>query len=61
MKIAKETLRVSDTIIDFNIGNEIIEWVIDNKNKNIVDFNDTEASIVCTGIMMRVTDDHPGL
>ena len=23
--------------------------------------NDPDASIVCTGIMVRITDDHPGL
>ncbi|CAM4798763.1 unnamed protein product [Rotaria magnacalcarata] len=61
IKIDKETLAAGDTTIDFNIENKIIEWVIDNQNKSIVNFNDPEASIVCTGIMMRVTDDHPGL
>ncbi|CAF0874418.1 unnamed protein product [Rotaria sordida] len=60
-KIAKETLDAGNTIIDFNIDNKIIEWVINNQNKKIVDFNDPDSSIVCTGIMMRVTDDHPGL
>ncbi|CAF4705262.1 unnamed protein product [Rotaria sp. Silwood1] len=60
-RIAEETLGASDTIIDSNISNNIIEWVIDDQNKDIVDFNDPDASIVCTGLMIRVTDNHPGL
>ena len=34
---------------------------IDNKNKDLVDFNDPDSSIICTGLMTRVTDNHPGL
>ncbi|CAF1287756.1 unnamed protein product, partial [Rotaria sp. Silwood1] len=60
-KIAKETLDASNTTIDSNITNDIIEWVIDHQNKSIVDFNDPNASIICSGLMIRVTDDHPGL
>ncbi|CAF3536821.1 unnamed protein product [Rotaria sp. Silwood1] len=60
-RIKEETLDAGSTVIDSNIGNEIIEWVINHHKKSIVDFNDPDSSIVCTGIMMRVTDDHPGL
>ncbi|CAF3914883.1 unnamed protein product [Rotaria sp. Silwood2] len=60
-KVAPETLDAQNTIIDFNINNNIIEWIINNQNKKIVDFNDPNSSIVCTGLMMRVTNDHPGL
>ena len=58
---AKETLCTGDTVIDPNISNDKIEWIIDNKNKTLVDFNDPDSPIVCTGLMMRVTDNHPGL
>ncbi|UJR16626.1 hypothetical protein I4U23_003526 [Adineta vaga] len=57
----RETLDASKTIIDKNISNDVIEWLINNQGKDIVDFNDPNASIVCTGIMVRVTDNHPGL
>ncbi|CAF0939907.1 unnamed protein product [Adineta steineri] len=57
--IGCETLGADNTIIDPNINNKIIEWVIDNNNKDIVDFNDPDASIICSGLMMRVTDNHP--
>ncbi|CAF3819920.1 unnamed protein product [Rotaria sp. Silwood1] len=60
-KIDRETLNATKTIIDPNIDNDKIEWVIDHQNKSIVDFNDANASIVCSGLMIRVTDDHPGL
>ncbi len=60
-KIDKETLAGDDTIIDQNITNDKIEWLIDNKNKTLVDFNDPDCLIVCTGLMTRVTDNHPGL
>jgi hypothetical protein len=59
--IGCETLRAKKTRIDPNIRNEAIEWVIDNKNQSIVDFNDPNSPMVCTGLMIRVTDDHPGL
>ncbi|CAF4027039.1 unnamed protein product, partial [Adineta steineri] len=60
-KIGPETLRVGNTTIDSNVENSVIEWVIDTKGKGIIDFNDPDATIVCTGIMIRVTDKHPGL
>ena len=59
--IGCETLRAKMTRIDPNIRNEAIEWVIDHNNQSIVDFNDPNSPIVCTGLMIRVTDDHPGL
>ncbi|CAF1363673.1 unnamed protein product [Rotaria magnacalcarata] len=59
--IGRETLHAQNTTIDSNISNEIIEWFINDQNKSIVDFNDPNSSIVCTGILMRVTDKHPGL
>ena len=60
-KKERQTLDAQNTIIDYNINNDIIEWVIDNKNKDILDFNDPNSEIICTGIMTRVTDNHPGL
>ncbi|CAF1264844.1 unnamed protein product, partial [Didymodactylos carnosus] len=60
-KIDSETLGANNTIIDSNINNQVTEWVINNQNKTIVDFNDPESSIVCTGLLTRVTDEHPGL
>ncbi|CAF3105575.1 unnamed protein product [Rotaria sp. Silwood2] len=56
-----QTLNAFNTKIDDNIGNDVIEWLIDNQGKEMVDFNDPNASIVCTGIMVRITDQHPGL
>ena len=59
--IGCETLNPTQARIDPNIPNQQIEWVIDNQNQTIVDFNDPNSPIVCTGLMIRVTDDHPGL
>jgi hypothetical protein len=59
--IGRETLAAKDTTIDSNISNDIIEWLIHTQGKDIVDFNDPDATIICTGILIRVTDDHPGL
>ena len=59
--IGPQTLAAGNTIIDSNVNNTIIEWVIDTQGKTIVDFNDTDTTIVCTGILIRVTDTHPGL
>jgi hypothetical protein len=59
--IAKETLAANSTIIDSNIDNSIIEWVINNYQKKIVDFSDPDSSIICTGLLARVTNEHPGL
>ncbi|CAF2154580.1 unnamed protein product [Rotaria magnacalcarata] len=60
-KKASETLGARNTTIDCNINNEVIEWLINSQNKSVVDFNDPDSSIVCTGLMIRVTNDHPGL
>jgi hypothetical protein len=60
-RIAKETLDAVRTTIDSNITNAEIEWIIDNNDKDLVDFNDPDSSIICTGLMTRVTDNHPGL
>ncbi|CAF5223776.1 unnamed protein product, partial [Rotaria magnacalcarata] len=60
-KKASETLGARNTTIDCNINNEVIEWLINSQNKSVVDFNDPDCSIVCTGLMIRVTNDHPGL
>ncbi|CAF3962974.1 unnamed protein product, partial [Rotaria sp. Silwood1] len=35
--------------------------VINTKGKPIMDFNDPNATIICTGLMVRITDKHPGL
>lgn len=59
--VRPETLCVGHTTVDPNINNAEIEWVIEHHGKTIVDFNDPDASIVCTGILTRVTDEHPGL
>ena len=56
-----QTLDATSVTIDSNIGNNAIEWLITNQGKDIVDFNDPDASIICTGIMVRITDAHPGL
>ena len=61
IKRRKETLDAAHTVIDTNIANDVIEWVVDNKDKDLVNFNDPDSSIICTGLMMRLTDDHPGL
>ncbi len=61
LKEEKETLGAYNTTIDPNIDNSIIEWVINNQNKSLVDFNDPNSSIICTGLLTRVTDEHPGL
>ncbi len=61
-KIGRETLAVDNkAIIDPNISNDAIEWLIDAKDKQLMDFNDSNSTIVCTGLMVRVTDRHPGL
>lgn len=61
-RIGSETLGVyGKTIIDPNLSNDVIEWVINAENKNLMDFNDPNSTIVCTGLMMRVTENHPGL
>ena len=61
VKIGEETLHALDAIIDRNIGNRSIEWVVNSQGKDIVDFNDPNSSIVCTGLLLRVTDAHPAL
>ena len=60
--VGPETLGIGKKItIDPNLTNDVLEWVVDTKGKEIVDFNDSDATIVCTGLMIRVTDNHPGL
>lgn len=59
--VDKETLGAGYTTINPNINNAIIEWVVNHHGKSVVDFNDPDSSIVCTGILTRVTDEHPGL
>ncbi|CAF1451961.1 unnamed protein product [Adineta ricciae] len=61
IKVACETLLLGDAQIDTNIDNSAIEWVVNNYGKKLVDFNDPDASIVCTGVMVRITDRHPAL
>ena len=57
----EQTLGATNTKIDENININQIEWVINSSNKSIVDFNDPDTPIICSGIMTRVTDNHPGL
>ncbi|CAF4657922.1 unnamed protein product [Rotaria sp. Silwood2] len=60
--VGPETLGVDGKgTIDPNLTNNVIEWVIDAKNKDLMDFSDPSSTIVCTGLMIRVTDNHPGL
>jgi len=54
-------LGVKISPIDPNVTNDEIEWIVDTKGKAIMDFNDPNSTIVCTGLMVRVTDNHPGL
>ncbi|CAF1568893.1 unnamed protein product, partial [Rotaria sordida] len=61
IKIGCETLGAGAATIDPNISNQKIEWVIETNGKNIVDFNDVNAEIVCTGLMIRATQEYPGL
>ncbi|CAF1357603.1 unnamed protein product [Rotaria sp. Silwood1] len=61
INIDRETLKASATKIDSNINNDAIEWIIDAQEKSLMDFNDPNSTIICTGIMVRVTDNHPGL
>jgi hypothetical protein len=61
LKVVRETLGANSTTIDPNIENSIIEWLIDNQKKSLIDFNDPDSSIVCTGLLTRITDEHPGL
>ncbi|UJR18035.1 hypothetical protein I4U23_004936 [Adineta vaga] len=61
IRVASETLGAAQLQIDPNINCSEIEWVVNNYGKDLVDFNDPEASIVCTGVMLRITDRHPAL
>lgn len=63
VKIDRETLNIpKDTIIDRNFKNNEIEWLVDNNSPNdFIKFSDHNTCVVCTGIMMRVTDKHPEL
>ncbi|CAF2724129.1 unnamed protein product [Rotaria sp. Silwood2] len=61
IKIDYETLKASGSKIDSNIDNSVIEWVINAQGKPLMDFNDPKSTIICTGIMVRITDNHPGL
>ena len=55
-----ETLMVKGSI-DSNIDNDSIEWVVHTKGKHLMDFNDPDSTVICTGLMIRITDNHPGL
>ncbi len=60
--VGPETLGVDGKVtIDPNLTNDVIEWVIDTKDEDLMDFNDPNSTIVCTSLMIRVTDNHPGL
>lgn len=60
-KICPETLRCSHIRIDPNIRNEEIEWLLETDDNTILDFNDSNSPLACTGLMIRITSDHPGL
>lgn len=60
--IGRETLGICNRMtIDSNVSNNEIEWVVSAEKKKIMDFNDPNSTIVCTGLMIRATDNHPGL
>ncbi|CAF4432800.1 unnamed protein product, partial [Rotaria magnacalcarata] len=60
--VGPETLGIGGKIaIDTNLSNDVIEWVVNAQDKDLMDFSDPNATIVCTGLMIRVTDNHPGL
>ena len=60
--VGPETLRVGKKVtIDPDVSNDVIEWVIDAKNKDLMDFSDPNTTIICTGVMIRIIDHHPGL
>ncbi|CAF4015068.1 unnamed protein product [Rotaria magnacalcarata] len=60
--VGHETLGIGGKIaIDKNLSNDVIEWVVNAQDKDLMDFSDPNATIVCTGLMIRVTDNHPGL
>ncbi|CAF3451238.1 unnamed protein product, partial [Rotaria sp. Silwood2] len=61
MKEVRERLKARDSTIDSNIDSEVIEWIIDDQEKAIIDFNDPKAFLVCTGLLTRMTDKHPEL
>ncbi|CAF1497543.1 unnamed protein product [Rotaria magnacalcarata] len=60
--LGPEALGVQKKIaIDTNLTNDVVEWVVDTQDKDLMDFSDPNSTIVCTGLMIRVTDNHPGL
>jgi len=61
-QIDRETLGVGDKYqIDPNFSNKELEWIVCDDSKDFLKFTDVNAKVVCTGIMIRVTDNHPGL
>ena len=60
IKVDQETLGTGNTSISPYINNAIIETVIKPHGKSIVDFNVPDSSIVCTGILTRAMNEHPG-
>ncbi|UJR08049.1 hypothetical protein I4U23_012326 [Adineta vaga] len=60
-KIGSETLGTDNCTIDPNISNDCIEWLIDCQGESFLDFNDPQCPIVCTGVLTRITDNHPAL
>ncbi|CAF4004937.1 unnamed protein product [Rotaria sordida] len=61
-KVGPETLLVrGKATIDPNFSNNVIEWATKTQGNDIVNFNDPNSTVVCTGLMVRVTDNHPGL
>ncbi|CAF1359462.1 unnamed protein product, partial [Rotaria magnacalcarata] len=60
-EVGPESLGARGIAIDPNLSNDVMECVVDTQDKGIMDFNDPDSTIVCTGLMIRVTDNHPGL
>jgi len=58
-KIARETLAVDKKTIDENIPNDKTEWLVDIQHNEMINFNDPNSIIVCTGMLTRLTDKHP--
>ncbi|CAF3084750.1 unnamed protein product [Rotaria sp. Silwood2] len=57
--IGCETFHIENTTIDHNIPNNVLEWIVNTGDKIILDFADLNATVVCTGLMVRVTNNHP--
>lgn len=56
-----ETSGGSNTIIHYYIRKNVIEWLINDQDKEIVEYNDPNAWIICSSIMVKVTNNNISL